>query len=110
MKKKKRTVVFSLVLAAAMLSTPSVQAQGMLNLLGEYYDELDQQANRDGGMMGRGTGSTNIGVEDFGTTPSGSINVEDFGTPIGNGVLVLLAAGAGYAILKRKNESTTENN
>ena len=33
-----------------------------------------------------------------------TVNTQDFGTPLGSGIIILLAAGAGYAALKRKEE------
>ena len=59
---------------------------------------------------GSGGNSYGINSQEFGSTPTGGIGVEEFGSPLGSGVLFLLAAGAGYATLKRrKNESTTGN-
>lgn len=103
---KKKAVVFSLVLAAAMLSATSVQAQGVLgDLLETYYEELDQQPNNESGMLNRSTGNAGISAEDFGATPIGGITIEDFESPLGSGIFMLLAAGAGYAILKSKKRN-----
>lgn len=113
-KTRKKTIAFLLGLAMAILSATPVQAQGVLgDLLDEYYAEKDQQSNNSGGVMGRGSSNShNIGIQDFGATPESNINVEDFGSPLGNEVLVLLAAGVVYATLKKsKNKAiTTENN
>lgn len=105
---RKKAIVFSLGLAAAMLSATSVQAQGVLgNLLDNYYEELDQKNSDKGGMLDRSTGSSSISTEDFGASPSGSIVVEDFVSSLGSGILMLMAAGAGYATLKSKKQNET---
>ena len=109
-KKKRKAIMFSLGLAIAMLLTPSVQAQGILgDLLDEYYAEQDQQRNDGGGVMGRGlSNSYNLNFQDFGSTEV-NINAEDFGSPVGNGVLILLATGVGYATMKKKNTNNIKN-
>jgi len=112
-KTRMKTIVFSLGLAMAILPATSVQAQGILgDLLDEYYAEKDQQSNYSGGVMGRGTGT--VGVEltgqGFGAT-NGDITGQTFGenTPLGSGLFVLLAAGAGYASMKSRKKQNKQN-
>jgi hypothetical protein len=114
-KKKKRTIVSSLVLVAAMLSAPSAQAQGMLDLLGEYYEEQDQRSTRDGGMMGRGSsGGYNLSNQQFGSDANGGYELfnQTFGqeTPVGSGLAILMVAGMGYAAMKSRKKNQKSNN
>lgn len=104
--RKKKAIVFSLGLAAAMLSATSLQAQGILgDLLETYYEESDQQPNNESGMLNRITGNAGISTENFGASPLGGITIEEFETPLSSGIFMLLAAGAGYATLKSKKRN-----
>ena len=98
--KKLKALVLSMGLGAAMLMTTSVQAQ-VINLLDEYYDELDQKNSQNAGPLLRGdysiSGNTNEGIA------LGDVESEN-PTPVGSGIIVLMAAGAGYALLKRKED------
>jgi hypothetical protein len=112
-KTRKKTIAFSLGLAMAILSATSVQAQGILgDLLDEYYAEKDQQSNNSGGVMGRGT--VTVGVDRTGQGSGatyGDITGQTFGenTPLGSGLFVLLAAGAGYASMKSRKKQNKQN-
>jgi len=111
--RKLKAFVLSMGLGAAMLTAPSVQAQGVFgDLLDNYYDE--QEASR-GGLLSGGlrSGGSTLGNESFGAAGStvgneafganGSIiHNEPFGAPIGGGLGILLAAGAGYALIQSK--------
>lgn len=99
-KKRKKARTLALLMAAGLLLSTPLLAQddnhqgGMLKPDG---------AKEHKGLFGRGgLFSGAIDDEDFGSTPEGDINVEDFGAPLGGGMLILLAAGAGYAALKEK--------
>lgn len=93
--KKKKVLTLSLALAA-MLPATTVSAQGMLNVLDEYYAEQD--AANQGGMLINTT-------RDSDPTPiSTGITHDDFGTPVGSGIAILLLAGAGYAVIKKKED------
>ena len=110
-KKRKKTFVILFGLAVALLSAPHVQAQGLLeNLLDEYYAEKDQQSNNNGGVMGRGTGTVGVDFtgQGFGAT-DGDITGQTFGAPLGSGLLVMLAAGAGYATMKSRKKQNNQN-
>lgn len=109
MNKKKNFLAFLFLVAAGMLLPANLLSQEQCGKAGSLLGQ--EREDKDYGLFGKGRSlfALNINEEDFGAT-EGDINVEDFGTPVGSGVLVLLAAGAGYAILKRKNETTTENN
>ena len=104
--KKLKTLVLSMGLGVAMLTTTSTQAQ-VINLLDEYYDELDE-ANQ-GSLLRQGSGSGSgysIATEQFGNSTSGAYNIgtEQFGqnAPLGSGLFIMAEAGAAYALKKRK--------
>ena len=60
-----------------------------------------------GGLMNQGFGATdgNVTNQTFGGTQGGVTN-QTFGTPLGSGLLILLAAGTGYATLKTKKRKS----
>lgn len=106
-KRNLKALVLSLGLGAAMLSSTSVQAQGVFgNMLDNYYEEQDQ-TNR-GALLRQGGGSGySVSTEQFGNGTSGAYNIgtEQFGqnAPLGSGLFIMAAAGAGYALKKRKS-------
>ena len=108
-KRKLKALALSLGLGAAMLSVPTVQAQGVFgNMLDNYYEELDQ-TNR-GALLRQGSGSGyNVSTEQFGNGTSGAYNIgtEIFGqdAPLGSGLFIMAAAGAAYALKKRKKNN-----
>jgi len=63
-------------------------------------------ANTSVGLMNKGAASVNgnLSNQGFGANESGITN-QTFESPIGSGLFVLLAAGAGYAALKRKKDN-----
>ena len=89
MKKTKslKTLVFSLGLLAMTLTANNLNAQndGSRGLFGR--GDITEYSNRD-------------------DETSFTVNSQDFGqeVPMGSGIVILLAAGAGYATLKRKEE------
>ena len=112
-KKKLKSIVFSMVLAAGMLLPVSAMAQedgrggGLFGLFGLFNSEEAEV-----GMLGRGDASSEGGygifTEQFGQNDNGSgfnIGTEQFGNdaPLGSGLFILAAAGAGYALKKRKS-------
>ena len=121
--KKLKTIALSMGLGVVMLTSTSVQAQS-LNLLDEYYEELEQQSiQRDKHTMAVGrdllrtspapsaepVGGYNISQEQFGSDDYGGFNIgtQQFGyeAPLGGGWLVLTMAGTAYAFKKRKNNN-----
>ena len=115
-KKKLKSIVLSMVLAAGMLLPASASAQedarhgGLFDGFGWFKSEEAEV-----GMLGRGEspseGGYGIFTEQFGQNDNGSgfnILTEQFGqgdddAPLGSGLFILAAAGAGYALKKRKN-------
>ena len=111
--KKLKSIVFSMVLAAGMLLPVSASAQedarhgGLFGSFGWFKSEEEEV-----GMFGRGgslsEGGYGIFTEQFGQNDNGSgfnIGTEQFGNdaPLGSGLFILTAVGAGYALKKRKN-------
>ena len=107
-RKKKKSIVFSLLVAAGILlfANLPVQAQDMPGGLLGYDGETENHS-----FFGKGGSlfSWVIDEEDFGTTPEGDINVEDFGSPVGSSTFILLAAGTLFALFKRKKSETSKN-
>jgi len=119
--KKLKILVLSMGLGVAMLTSTSVQAQA-LNLLDEYYEELEQQSiQRDKHTMAVGrdllrtspapsaepVGGYIISQGQFGSEDNGGFQITtgQFGqnVPLGSGLFIMVAAGAGYVLKKRKN-------
>ena len=96
---KLKAIVLSLGLGVAVLSSTSVQAQGVFgDMLDNYYAEKEAQSSQGGGALLRGS-----------ETRSGegySISNDDFGSnaPLGSGLVILLGAGLGYVALKKKED------
>lgn len=108
-KKKKRAFVFSLLVAAGMLLPVSLSAQE-LGKQGGLFGE--SSSNSSSGMLGRGSGSigSDLTGQGFGET-NGNITGQTFGdeAPLGSGLFVLLAAGAGYATIKSRKKQNKRN-
>ena len=92
---KKKSIVLAFILALAL--PISITAQGGIFQRGiadeEYYGY-------------GGTEKTTGIFDNRGVQPTGIIDNQTFGqdVPMGGGIIVLLAAGAGYSALKRKEE------
>jgi len=109
-KTRKKTIVLSILVVAGMLLPASLSAQ-------------EQQGGRHGGLFGENTPSTSNGLmnrsestvggnftgQGFGAT-NGNITGQTFGAPLGGGLFVLLAAGAGYATMKSKKTQKQNQN
>ena len=102
-KKKNRLLLLAMMLAQ-FLPMPA-QPDGSHGLFGRGGNRDDIGVSS--GVMNQGFGATNGNVtnQGFGATHGGVTN-ETFGTPLGSGLFVLLAAGAGYASLKTKKRKS----
>ena len=97
MKRKLKTMALMVVMAAGLLLPTTVSAQGLFNSSFGHSGG----SGVSNGAFGN-SGSTEVTNESFGTN-SGDVNNQNFGkAPLGSGLLIMLAAGAGYAALKRK--------
>ena len=94
--KKLKALVLSIGLGVAMLTATSAQAQ-MINLLDEYYNELDQQSSDNAPLLQRS------GADDVNIT-SGITNDPFVEAPLGSGLVILIGAGLGYVALKKKED------
>ena len=88
-----RAIVLSLAMAWGMLlpAASHAQSDGFFRDGGDY-------ANRDGG------GGYNLNNEGFGNS-NFNLQNQTFGqdpAPLGSGLIIMLAAGAGYAVMRRK--------
>ena len=107
--KRRKVVAFSLAMSAAMLLPLGASGQGLFggdaggggaSLLGrggsaEVEGTLEHQifgTNHEGGFT----------HQYFGADHEGGFTHQSFTSPTGSGFLVLLAAGMGYAVAKRK--------
>ena len=107
-KRKKKTLAFSLVVAAGMLLPSNLPAQEQNDRPGGLFGETAPTASD--GLMRRneGTAGGYFTGQGFGAT-SGNITGQTFGAPLGSGLFVMLAAGAGYATMKSKKKQNKQN-
>lgn len=103
--KKKRLRLLALLLA---LSLPIwAWGQGGLFKRGSFIEGTDYNK----GLFRNGETTTNLTNQTFGNyVDADDITNQTFGAPLGNGVLVLLTIGAGYATIesrkRNKNKET----
>ena len=90
-----KAIVLSLGLAALM-APATMNAQINRGLLENPYKDNSSKKQNHGMMNSRGDRTE--------VSNSGSFYNEEFGAPLGSGVLLLLAAGIGYATLKKKED------
>lgn len=104
-KLKEKTLLLTLALSAVLLLPMGVSAQkgGGIFYRGDKAENVDNVS-----MMSRGaTGGYNLNNQNFGSNGY-ELHNQTFGqetTPLGGGLLILVAAGAGYALKKRKNNN-----
>ena len=103
-KAKSTTILLSLLLSVGILQPLSVSAQDRPH--GGLFKGGGVEQNS--GLLNRGTISTNdFSNQFFGETQLGITN-ETFGNnpaPMGEGLIVMVLGGAGYALLKRKKNN-----
>ena len=93
-KKRQENVRLVLAMVVALLLPIGASAQGLFQRGAANEERLIGDTEKTTGMLG------NRSVE-----TTGVINNQTFGqAPLGSGALVLLAAGVGYAVLRRKEE------
>jgi len=93
---KRKALVLSMAMALGMLlpTTTTAQSDGFFRDAGEY-------SNRDG------NGAYSLNNQTFGSDVNGGYNLNNqtFGqeaAPLGSGLIVMLAAGGTYALVRRK--------
>lgn len=125
-KKKTRIIALLLAMAGGLASPPAAVAQfydfrglfGWGNLDPEEIEEAETAGlmNRDleeanGTIFNNGFGENNGGLfnNGFGETTGGLTNQNFEEAPLGSGLLILLAASAGYTTLKNKRKNKKTN-
>jgi len=117
--KKRNLVVFALLVAAGLLLPVGASAQGGVFGRGDS----DVGANRNSGMLRDNEATLSVTNQNFGNSTNGdvtnqlfgnSIGADDitnqtFGAPLGGGMLIMLAAGAGYATIKTRKRNKKNN-
>ena len=100
-KSKLKTIAIMVAMAAGVLLPRAVSAQGLFN---------SQFGNSGGGVSSQqfgSSGSGGVSSQSFGNSGDGGVSNQNFGkdrVPLGSGLLIMVAAGTGYAILKRKQQ------
>lgn len=89
---KRKKLILSVILAGAMLLPMTTNAQSG-GSDGYFRNGMDSYENRDGGLSNQTFGSESGG-------PQAHTDL----VPVGNGLLIMFAAGAGYAMLKKKED------
>ena len=112
---------FVVLVAALVLSANTLSAQGV------FKRGSSESRDFSGGLLRGGSSSTtsifthqsfgnnwtgDFTHQSFGSNGDGNFTHQPFGneTPTGTGTLILLAAGAGYATLKRKKHHSNHQN
>ena len=89
---KLKVLVLSLAMAIGLLSSMTCLAQS-----DGFFRDGGNYMNRDGGPSG------DIVNQGFGDDGGNTVTNQSFGeAPVGSGLLILTAIGAGYAVLKKK--------
>ena len=122
-RRQKKAIVLLILATAGMLLPAQLSAQ---DLFGRRGDSSGAQvlSTSSNGLMDRGSGSASgdITGQGFGATngditgqgfgaTNGNITGQTFGdnAPLGSGLFVLLAAGAGYATMKSRKKQSKQN-
>lgn len=101
---KKKSIVFLFLFAAGMLLPASLSAQEHNSRPGGLFG--GSSSSYSNGLMEKSRNSLygDVNGQSFGEN-NGNITGQTFGAPLGSGLFVLLAAGAGYSVLKRKKQN-----
>ena len=107
-KTRKKAVVFSLLVAMGALLSANLPAQSQERPGGLFGSRSNNPSN---GMLNRDVDvvRSNLNGQGFGATNC-DITGQTFGdnVPLGGGLFVLLAAGAGYATIKSRKKQNRE--
>ena len=107
-KRKLKTIALGALVAAGMLLPGAVRAQSAPfsgNPINNQTFGASNQGNIDNQIFGA-SNKGNIDNQAFGASNEGNITNQTFGNklPLGSGLAVLVAAGAGYAVLRRRKK------
>jgi len=105
MKRKLKMMALMAAMAAGVLLPCTMKAQDLFS--GNPINNQRFGVSNEGGIDNQMFGVGNVGSIDnqrFGASNEGNITNQTFGNklPLGSGILIMVAAGAGYAALKRK--------
>ena len=89
---KKKTLIFYIVLAVAFLLPSSMTAQSLFKREGNMQPQAETSPT---GVFGKTGAKGDPSYPGMGNQGFNQV-------PVGSGVLMLIAAGAGYAVIKRK--------
>ena len=104
-KRKLKTIALMVAMAAGLMLPRTVSAQDLFS--GNPINNQIFGASNSGGIDNQIFGASNAGSIDnqtFGASNEGNITNQTFGNklPLGSGILIMVAAGAGYAAIKRR--------
>lgn len=102
-KKRKKTFVLSAAIASMLLPPLTMNAQYDEHKYGLQPWFKSSLMRREGSTVGG-----DINAQGFGET-NGEITGQTFGAPLGSGLFVMLAVGAGYATMKSKKKQNKQN-
>ena len=107
-RKRLKAAMLSIAVAAGMLLPGAVRAQSAPfsgNPINNQTFGASNQGNIDNQIFGA-SNKGNIDNQAFGASNEGNITNQTFGNklPLGSGLAVLVAAGAGYAVLRRRKK------
>ena len=102
-KRKLKTMALMVSMAVGVLLPRTVGAQDLFsgNPINNQTFGVSNGGNITNQMFGI-SAEANITNQTFGNSTESTITNQTFGVPLGSGLLIMLAAGAGYASLKRK--------
>ena len=88
-----KTLVLSVVMTLGFVMPMAAQTDGFFRYNEDIYGD---RATASGSITNQTFG------QDPGTLVTGGITNQQFGVPVGSGLLIMVAAGAGYAVVRRK--------
>ena len=104
--KKRNHLVLQLLVAVGLLLPVGASAQGGVFGRGKSNSE----ANRNSTLMREGETTVSVSNQLFGNhIEADDITNQTFGTPLGSGMLIMLAASAGYATIKTRKRNKKNN-
>lgn len=109
--KKTRNIALLAAMAVGVALPPATEAASPYQREGGLFGRggtRDSGVEVGSGVLNQGFGGTSgaLGNQGFGETGGGLTNQTFQEVPLGCGLLVLAAAGAGYATIKKRNKKT----
>ena len=100
-KRKLKSILLSLMMAIGLMlpSTSHAQNDGFFRDRGDYYSNRDDTQSITNQTFG--SNGYNLDNQTFGSNGYNLTN-QTFGAPLGSGLLIMVMAGLGYAIVKKQ--------